>query len=132
MENYYLVLGVPPNASQEQIKERFRFLAHAYHPDKFATPAHKKHAEEAFKKINDAYQILSNPVRRAEYDRRQSSSDARYAEERRRGEEAEAARRRAEEERRKREEAEAARHRAQERAQETWRYAEEAEAPYQE
>src|SRR6266571_7664634 len=98
MENYYQVLGVPPNASQEQIKERFRFLAHAYHPDRFASPAHKRHAEEAFKKINDAYQILSHPVRRAEYDRRQSSSDSTYEEQRRRSEEAEAAQRRAQEE----------------------------------
>ena len=112
MENYYQILGVPPNASQEQIKEHFRFLAQAYHPDKFATSAHKKHAEAAFKKINDAYQVLSNPVRRDEYDRRQSSFDSRYEEERRRGEEAEAAQRRAEEERRKTEEAEAAQRRA--------------------
>ena len=75
MEDYYQILGVPPDVSQEEIKERFRFLASAYHPDKFATSSHKRHAEEVFKKINDVYQTLSNPVKRAEYDRRQFSSD---------------------------------------------------------
>lgn len=116
-------MGVPPNASQEQIKERFRFLAHAFHPDKFATPAHKKHAEEAFKKINDAYQSLSNPVRRREYDRRQSSSDSKYAEERRKREKAKTAQRRAKAEQQRREQAEARR-----RADEEQRKQEETEA----
>jgi len=107
MEDYYQVLGVSSDASQEVLKERFRFLAHAYHPDRFTNLTHKKSAEEAFKKINDAYQILSNPARRAQYDRQRSSSDSRHEEEQRRRAEAQAARRRA------REEAEAAQRRAE-------------------
>jgi len=97
MEDYYQTLGVRSKASQEEIKERFRFLAHAYHPDKFSTSTHKKHAEETFKKINEAYRTLSDPGGRAEYDKRRSSSGSTYKEERRRREEAKAARRRAEE-----------------------------------
>ena len=58
MDNYYKILGVDPNASQVEIKERYRFLANAYHPDKFPNDAHKQHAEEEFKKINQAYQII--------------------------------------------------------------------------
>src|SRR2546422_1346858 len=118
MEDYYQMLGVSPDASPEVVKERFHFLALAYHPDRFANSTHQRHAEEAFKKISEAYHILSHPAKRAQYDRRRSSSDARYVEERRRREEAEAARQRAEqraaEERYKREEAEAAGCRAQE------------------
>ena len=135
MEDYYQILSVSPNASQEEIKERFRFLAHAYHPDRFATLTHKQYAEEAFKKVNEAYHILSNSVRRAQYDRQRSSADSRYEEERRKREaaetawrhakeEAETARRHAEEERRKREETEAALRRAHEAQQQR----EEAEA----
>ena len=69
MQNYYEVLDVPSRASQQEIKDRYRFLANAYHPDKFSTPAHKAQAEATFKKINEAYQILSVPAKRAEYDR---------------------------------------------------------------
>ena len=70
IENYYKTLNVHPKASQAEIKERFRFLANAYHPDKFASSTHKAQAEAEFKKINEAYQILSVPLKRAEYDRR--------------------------------------------------------------
>lgn len=49
MDDFYSILGVPPNASAAQIKQRYRFLAQAYHPDKFASDAHKRDAEEAFK-----------------------------------------------------------------------------------
>ena len=40
MENFYNILGVAPNATTEETKERYRFLAQAYHPDKFATLGH--------------------------------------------------------------------------------------------
>ena len=69
MQNYYEILDVPSRASQHEIKDRYRFLANAYHPDKFSTPAHKAQAEARFKKINEAYQVLSVPAKRAEYDR---------------------------------------------------------------
>jgi DnaJ-class molecular chaperone len=70
IENYYKILNVHPKASQAEIKERFRFLANAYHPDKFVNSTHKAQAEAEFKKINEAYQVLSVPLKRAEYDRR--------------------------------------------------------------
>ena len=41
MDDYYLVLGVEPDAKPEVIQERFRFLAQAYHPDKFSNPKQK-------------------------------------------------------------------------------------------
>ncbi|MBI5352013.1 MAG: DnaJ domain-containing protein [Chloroflexi bacterium] len=68
MEDLYLVLGIEPDAKPESIRERFRFLAQAYHPDKFSSTKQKEFAEEEFKKINNAYQILSNPSKRANYD----------------------------------------------------------------
>ena len=46
------------NASVTEIRERYRFLAHAYHPDKFASESQKKAAEQEFKKIAEAYQTL--------------------------------------------------------------------------
>lgn len=76
MDDFYSILGVPPNASVAQIRERYRFLAQAYHPDKFASDAHKRHAEEAFKGINEAFQTLSNPGLRADYDRQRANGSA--------------------------------------------------------
>ena len=63
--DYYEVLGVPRNASGEQIKKAFRKLAFQYHPD------HNKHAEaeEKFKEVSEAYKILSDSEKRANYDR---------------------------------------------------------------
>jgi uncharacterized protein YjbI with pentapeptide repeats len=68
MEDFYQVLGVEPDAMPEAIQERFRFLAQAFHPDKYSSAKQKQLAEEEFKKINNAYQILSNPRKRADYD----------------------------------------------------------------
>ena len=61
-KDYYTVLGVPKNASKEEIKKAFRLLAHKYHPDK------TQGTDEKFKEINEAYQILSDDRKRAEYD----------------------------------------------------------------
>ncbi len=61
-KDYYDLLGVPKNASHDDIKKAFHKLAHKYHPD-------KKGGDEAkFKEINEAYQVLSDNKRRAEYD----------------------------------------------------------------
>ena len=63
-KNYYEILGVSQNASMEEIKKAFRKLAFEYHPDRNKT----KSAEERFKTINEAYQVLSDPKTRSQYD----------------------------------------------------------------
>jgi len=63
--DYYEVLGVSRTASQEEIKKAFRRLARQYHPDVNKDPG----AEEIFKEINEAYEVLSDPEKRARYDR---------------------------------------------------------------
>jgi molecular chaperone DnaJ len=63
--DYYEVLGVQRGASQEEIKKAFRRLARQYHPDVNREPG----AAEVFKEINEAYEVLSDPDKRAMYDR---------------------------------------------------------------
>lgn len=64
-EDYYVTLGVTKSASDEELKRAYRKLAIQYHPDR--NPDDKV-AEEKFKAINEAYQILSEPRKRAAYD----------------------------------------------------------------
>lgn len=66
----YDLLEVSPNASPEVIKAAYRQLAMKYHPDKQPDAQARRRAEEQMKAINAAYEILSDPVQRAEYDRR--------------------------------------------------------------
>ncbi len=61
MRDYYETLGVSRNASQEEIKKAYRKLAHQHHPDKGGD-------EKKFKEINEAYQTLGNPQKKAQYD----------------------------------------------------------------
>lgn len=64
-KDYYEVLGLEKGASEDEIKRAFRKLAIKYHPDKNQG---NKEAEEKFKEINEAYQVLSDPDKRAKYD----------------------------------------------------------------
>jgi molecular chaperone DnaJ len=65
VKDYYEILGIPRDASDEDIKKAFRKLAFQYHPDHNKEPA----AEEQFKQVNEAYQVLSDSEKRARYDR---------------------------------------------------------------
>lgn len=64
MENFYAILGIAPNAPQEEIKKTYRVLAMRFHPDRNTSPA----AGKRFIGIKKAYEILSDPVKRREYD----------------------------------------------------------------
>ena len=61
--DYYKILGVPRNASKEEVKKAYHRLAHQFHPDK------KGGNEGKFKEINEAYQVLGDEAKRAQYDR---------------------------------------------------------------
>ncbi len=64
-KDYYAVLGIPRNATADEIKRAYRKMARQYHPDL----NHEPDAEERFKEINEAYEVLSDPEKRAMYDR---------------------------------------------------------------
>lgn len=63
MKDYYTILGVPHNASKDDIKKAYRRLAHQYHPDKAGGN------EQKFKEVAEAYHILGDEQKRAQYDR---------------------------------------------------------------
>jgi len=62
--DYYEILGIPKNADEKEIKKAYRNLARKYHPD----VCKEEGADERFKKINEAYSVLSDPQKRAQYD----------------------------------------------------------------
>lgn len=66
-KDYYQVLGVDRQASEEEIRSAFRKLARQYHPD-LQEESGKKAAEEKFKDINEAYEVLGDPEKRKKYD----------------------------------------------------------------
>ena len=71
-KDYYKILGVERNASEEDIRKAYRKLAMQYHPDR---NPNDKGAEERFKEINEAYQVLNDPKKRAHYDKFGSDYD---------------------------------------------------------
>lgn len=73
MRDYYKILGVSRSATPEEIKRAYRKLAHEHHPDK------KKDDGTRFKEINEAYQVLSDPQKKAQYDQFGSVGDGRFS-----------------------------------------------------
>ena len=73
-KNYYEILGVNENATEEEINKAFKKLALKWHPDRWVdgTDDEKKTAEEKFKEISEAKDILTNPNKRKEYDMRRN------------------------------------------------------------
>ena len=67
-KDFYKALGIAESADAEEIKKVYRKLALQHHPDRFPNPKEKKEAEKKFKEISEAYYVLSDPKRRAEYD----------------------------------------------------------------
>ena len=66
MKDYYQILGVPEDASEEEVRSTFRKLAFQHHPD--TSPGDKEQAEERFKEINEAYGVLGDGSKRQQYD----------------------------------------------------------------
>jgi curved DNA-binding protein CbpA len=95
-KDYYKILQVDPSAEQEVIEAAYKRLVRMYHPDINKSPD----ATIRMQEINAAYALLRSPAKRVQYDKERSFqsswSDAKYAEECRRREEAEATRRRTE------------------------------------
>jgi len=73
-EDLYQILGIPSNATPAQIKEAYLYKVNILHPDRLAMVPERirQAAEEELKKVNAAYEVLSNPAKRQQYDRGQS------------------------------------------------------------
>jgi DnaJ-like protein len=71
VRRYYQILGVSPDATPEEIRAAWLFSIKAFHPDKFSrsSPEQQRTAHERTKAINEAYGVLSDPIKRSRYDR---------------------------------------------------------------
>ena len=69
MSDYYELLGVSPSASAAEVRKAYARLAREKHPDRFTDPVEKERAQKLFQDITHAFNTLTNPERRAEYDR---------------------------------------------------------------
>lgn len=67
-ESYYAALSLPREATEDDVKKAYRTLAQSLHPDKHTDAAAKLHAQEAFAKLQEAYDVLSDPLKRQVYD----------------------------------------------------------------
>jgi curved DNA-binding protein CbpA len=112
MRDYYAILELPRTASQDMIREQYRFLIQAWHPDRFFNPKQKAKAEEKTKLINEAYSVLNNPKKRAQYDSVRSTQSSSFRQEQRR-QQAEETKSRTEYENQQRKQAEEERQRKQ-------------------
>ena len=77
MPDYYSILGIGRNASEEEVKKAYKALAKKWHPDK--NPNNQEVATKKFKEVSEAYQILGDSVKRKEYDRGGDMNSARYS-----------------------------------------------------
>ncbi len=68
MKNYYQILNLQPDAPDALVKKQYKLLLHEWQPDKFTSPEEKLTAEEKTRLINEAYETLSDPIRREAYD----------------------------------------------------------------
>jgi curved DNA-binding protein CbpA len=68
MSDHYELLGVSPSASAAEVRKAYARLAREKHPDRFTDPAEKERAHKLFQDITHAFNTLTNPDRRAEYD----------------------------------------------------------------
>ncbi len=68
MSDHYELLGVSPSASAAEVRKAYARLAREKHPDRFTDPAEKERAQKLFQDITHAFNTLSNPERRAQYD----------------------------------------------------------------
>lgn len=68
MKNFYQILNLQPDASETLVKKQYKSLLNEWQPDKFSSPEEKLAAEEKTRLINEAYETLSDPIRREAYD----------------------------------------------------------------
>jgi curved DNA-binding protein CbpA len=74
--DHYATLGVDPTAAPDEIRAAWRFALQAFHPDRYRDEGQRSRAEDMAKRVNAAWEVLGDPLRRARYDRRRRVADA--------------------------------------------------------